>query len=481
MKYIVSIDQSTSASKAFLVDESGAIVRRASLPHKQYYPMDGRAEHDAEEIWQNVQKILDDVTDGVPMSDIAALSIANQRETTVLWDRKTGRPVCPAIVWQDVRGKNVCDRISQKDADYVLKTTGMALSPYYSASKVRQLMEEKPEIAAMTKNGDIAMGTIESYLIYRMTGTHMGDMSNASRTQLLNLHTLDWDDGLLNLFGIPRHMLPEIRPTDSIFGTWKGAPITGVMGDSHATLFGQGCVTPGSMKVSYGTGSSVMMNIGHTPAISSGDLTTAVAFNYGGKVHYQTEGNITCSCDTLVWLCREMEMFKDADEIERLAGTVENSMGVTLVPALSGLGAPFFDVSARGVISGLSRGATRAHVARAALEGIAHRCADVIEAMTAFCGTTPDFMMADGGGARNALMMQTQADLANCRVRCSAASELSALGAAYMAGIKTGVYKDLDSIPAREAAQKVYVPGMDASTRTKMRAEWQKAISRARI
>lgn len=480
MKYIVAVDQSTSASKAFLVDENGGILRRAARPHRQYYPSDGRAEHDAEEIYQNVLAILDEVTDGVSDSQIAALAIANQRETVVLWDRRTGAPVCPAIVWQDVRGREVCAELANK-SDYVLQTTGMALSPYYSAGKIAQLLRERPDVAKLADQGDLAVGTMESYLIFRLTGRHVSDLSNASRTQLLNLRALDWDDVLISMFSLRRDMLPELLPTDAVFGFWRGAPITGVMGDSHATLFGQGCVYPGSVKVSYGTGSSVMMNIGHTPLISDGALSTAVAFNYGGKVHYQTEGNITCSCDALVWLCREMEMFRDESEIERLAGSVENSMGVSLVPALSGLGAPFFDVDARGVISGLSRGATRAHVARAALEGIAHRCADVAEAMARFCGQPPAIMTADGGGAKNALLMQLQADLANCEVRCSAASELSALGAAYMAGLVSGVYSDLDSIPARSAAQRVYYPAMDASSRDKMRAEWAKAISRARI
>ena len=237
-------------------------------------------------------------------------------------------------------------------------------------------------------------------------------MSNASRTQLMNLKTLAWDDDMIRIFGLERSMLaPEILPTDGEFGFWKGVPITGVLGDSHATLFGQGCVHPGDTKVSYGTGSSVMMNMGQTPAICpDGSLTTAVAFHYGGRVHYQTEGNITCSCDTLVWLCREMAWFRDEAEIEAMAATVPDAGGVQLVPALSGLGAPYFDGDARGVLCGLSRGSTRAHVARAALEGIAQRCADVTEAMAAFCGSAPALLAADGGGAKNALMMQAQAD-----------------------------------------------------------------------
>jgi len=479
-KYILSIDQSTSASKAFLVDETGAIVRRASRPHQQYYPKDGWAEHDAEEIWQNVCAIMDEVSEGV-IDEIAAVSIANQRETCVLWDRATGKPVHRAIVWQDVRGRDICEALIGRN-DYVLATTGMALSPYYPAGKVAHLLNERSDIRERCAKGEICMGTIDSWLVFNMTGRHVSDLSNASRTQLLNLRKLEWDDGLIEMFGLYRSMLPEILPTDGDFGTWKGIPITGVMGDSHATLFGQGCVVPGSMKVSYGTGSSVMMNIGHEPHISeSGALTTAIAFNYGGKVHYQTEGNITCSCDTLVWLCREMGMFESADEIEKLAGTVEDAMGVCLVPALSGLGAPFFDVDARAVICGLSRGTTKAHVARAALESVAQRDADVVEAMTAFTGSVPAYMMADGGGAKNALMMQLQADLAGCEVRCSAAGELSALGAAYMAGLRTGVYASLEDIPARHAPMRIYRPEMDADKKNEMRAAWAKAIQRARL
>lgn len=479
-KYILSIDQSTSASKAFLVDDTGTIVRRASKPHRQYYPQDGWAEHDADEIWQNVRSIMDEVSEGV-LDEIAAVSIANQRETCVLWERATGKPVHRAIVWQDVRGKDVCEALADH-ADYVLNTTGMALSPYYPASKVAHLLNDRPDIRERCKAGEICMGTIEGWLTFKMTGRHVSDLSNASRTQLLNLRALEWDDALISLFGLEKSMLAEILPTDGDFGTWNGIPITGVMGDSHATLFGQGCVMPGAIKVSYGTGSSVMMNIGPEPSISeTGALTTAIAFNYGGHVHYQTEGNITCSCDTLVWLCREMGMFSDANEIEKLAGTVEDAMGVCLVPALSGLGAPFFDVDARAVICGLSRGATKAHIARAALESVAQRDADVVEAMTAFSGSAPAYMMADGGGAKNALMMQLQADLAGCEVRCSAAGELSALGAAYMAGIKTGLYASLDEIPARHAPMRIYKPEMASTKKEEMRAAWAKAIERARL
>ena len=482
MKYILALDQSTSASKAFLVDGRGEIVRRASLPHRQYYPGDGLAEHDPEEIYRNVMTVLDQAAGDTPLSEIAALAISNQRETVVLWDRRTGKSVCPAIVWQDVRGRDVCARLAGQ-AEQILRTTGLGLSPYYPASKVAHLLENRPDLLEMARGGDLAMGTIESYLIYRITGRHVTDVSNASRTQLMNLKTLAWDDDMIRIFGLERSMLaPEILPTDGEFGFWKGVPITGVLGDSHATLFGQGCVHPGDTKVSYGTGSSVMMNMGQTPAICpDGSLTTAVAFHYGGRVHYQTEGNITCSCDTLVWLCREMAWFRDEAEIEAMAATVPDAGGVQLVPALSGLGAPYFDGDARGVLCGLSRGSTRAHVARAALEGIAQRCDDVTEAMAAFCGSAPALLAADGGGAKNALMMQAQADLAGCRVRCAGHAELSALGAAYMAGLKTGLYASLEEIPARQAAGREYVPRMAPEKREAMRRAWKLAVARAQL
>ena len=479
MKYIVSVDQSTSSSKAFLIDENGYIVKRASKAHEQFYPKDGYVEHDAEEIFSNVEYILNEVTEGVDLNDIKALSIANQRETTVLWEKDTGKCPCRAIVWQDVRGKAVCEKLAAYNQN-VLETTGMALSPYYSAGKVAQVFIERPDIKERAAKGEILMGTIESYLIYRLTGNHYSDYSNASRTQLLNLRGLKWDEGLIKLFGLYPSMLPELKATDDIFGCWKNIPITGVLGDSHATLFGQGCVTPGSVKVSYGTGSSVMMNIGSVPAISGGGLTTAIAFNYQGKVHYQTEGNITCSCDTLVWLCRELGLYKDANEIETLANSVPDPMGVCLVPAFSGLGAPYFDVDARAVICNLSRGTTKAHVARAALEGIANRIADVTEAMASGSTSKPKILIADGGGARNALLMQLQADLADCEVRCSAASELSALGAAYMAGIKVGVYSSLDDIPARKAEMQCYTPKISSESRKKARGNWLEAVKKAK-
>ena len=350
------MDQCTSASKAFLVDAGGAICAGASVAHRQYYPRRGFVEHDPEEIYRNVMTVLDQAAGDTPLSrNCRAGGSSNQRETVVLWDRRTGKSVCPAIVWQDVRGRDVCARLAGQ-AEQILRTTGLGLSPYHPASKVAHLLENRPDLLEMARGGDLAMGTIESYLIYRITGRHVTDVSNASRTQLMNLKTLAWDDDMIRIFGLERSMLaPEILPTDGEFGFWKGVPITGVLGQtSHATLFGQGCVHPGDTKVSYGTGSSVMMNMGQTAAICpDGSLTTAVAFHYGGRVHYQTEGDITCSCDTLgAGLCREMAWFRGTRrKLKQWPPRCRTREACSSAPALSGLGCTLISTETPGAFS----------------------------------------------------------------------------------------------------------------------------------
>ena len=481
MKYIVAVDQSTSASKAFLVDERGEIVRRAARPHKQYYPAPGRAEHDAAEIYENVRAIIDEVTEGIPADALAALAITTQRETTVLWDRATGEPVCPAVVWQDTRGEVLCREL-EAHGDRVRAMTGSALSPYLPASKIGVLLRERPELKARAEAGELCMGTIESYLAFRLGGRFASDVSNASRTQLLDIRTLQWSEELTKLFGIPKALLAEtLLPSDACFGEYKGMPITGVLGDSFATLFGQGCQQPGTAKVSYGTGTSVMVNIGEAPLVLESGLTTAVAYGFRGRTIYEIEGNITCSGDTLMWLKDGLNLFASLDELEALARSVPDAMGVQLVPAMAGLGAPFFDTEARALIRGMSRGTTRAHIARAALESMAQRVADVFEVIRRDSGFDVTRLMADGGGSRNTLLMQLQADLADCELCCAKASELSALGAAYMAGLAVGVYRDFDDIPARQAEGSRYLPQRDAEWREKMRADWARAIRCARM
>ena len=482
MRYVVSIDQSTSGTKAFLADARGEIVRRASRPHRQFYPAPGRVEHDAAEIFENVRSLLAEVLNGIGGTDVAALSLANQRETTVIWDRKTGDPVARAMVWQDIRGAEICEELAAR-ADFAREITGASLSPYLPASKIAAFRRENPAIARRMDAGELCVGTIDSYLIYRLTGGRVfaTDYTNASRTQLLNLHTLDWDADMLSLFGLRRDFFAErILPADADFETYMGIPITGVLGDSHAALFGHGCHAPGSVKATYGTGSSVMLNAGEKPIIAENGLTAAVAYGFQGKVFYELEGNVTCSGDALVWLSREMGMYRDAAEIEALARTVPDSGGVCLVPALSGLGAPHFDLSAKAVLCGMTRGTTRAHVARAALEAIAMQDADVLEAMELAGGRRISTLMADGGAAKNALLMQMQADFADCAVRCPDANELSALGAAYIGGIAAGLYPSYAEIPTLAAPAALYRPEIDPARRAALRAAWADSVRKAR-
>lgn len=480
MKYIVAVDQSTSASKAFLVDERGEIARRASRPHRIFYPAPGRVEQDAGEILRNVVAIIDEVTEGIAPDQLAALALTNQRETAVLWDRGTGEPVCRAVVWQDTRGEALCAQLGDYGAR-VRKLTGSDLSPYLPASKIGVLLREDPSLRRRAEAGELCMGTMESFLCFRLGGKHVSDVSNASRTQLMDIHALAWSEELLSLFGIPRALMADILPCDGDFGSYRGMPITGVLGDSFATLFGQGCHAPGMAKISYGTGTSVMVNLGERVAIPKGGLTAAVAWCFGGRTAYELEGNITCSGDTLTWLCEGLQLFRDPGEIEALARTVPDALGVQLVPALAGLGAPFFDTGATALIRGMTRGVTRAHVARAALEGMAQRPADVIEAIRAETGFPIAALMADGGGSKNTLLMQLQADLADCELRCARFSELSALGAAWMAGLATGVYRSFDDIPARQGDENRCAPRMSAGERENLRAAWRRAIECARL
>ena len=476
MKYVLAIDQSTSGTKAALVDEQGRIARKASRPHKQYYPAPGRVEHDAEEIYQNTFALMDEVG----FAGVQAIAIANQRETTVLWERSTGRPVCPAVVWQDVRGEGLCRELSAY-AETVRLKTGLLLSPYYPAAKLASVLRENPELLRRAENGELCAGTVDSYLVYRLTGNHYTDVSNASRTQLMDLEALAWDAELCRIFGIPFSLLPEkILPSDGDYGTYKGIPVAGVLGDSHASLFGHGCHAPGTVKTSYGTGSSIMMNVGEKPVFSANGLSASVGFGAGGKVCYVLEGNITCSADTLIWLRDELQLVKSLDEIEPLAASVESAQGVCLVPAFSGLGAPYFDSDARAVLCGMNRGTTKAHVVRAALESIAQQNADVLDAMRRDTGIPVSRLNADGGGSVNKLLMQLQADLVPCRVAVSPEKDLTALGAGLMAGISVGLYESYEAVAGLCAPAAVYEPKMDDAGRKAMRASWAEAVKKAR-
>lgn len=486
-RYVIAIDQSTSASKVFLLDAQGRIARRFSKNHRQYYPKPAFVEHDAEEIWQNVREGVAAACDGLAPEQLAGLGLSNQRETTVLWERASGKPVCPAVVWQDLRGEALCRELAPH-AGRVTQSTGLALSAYYPAAKAASVLRDQPAIAGRARAGELCLGTVDSYLIHRLTGGRVfrTDVSNASRTALCDIRALSWDLDLCGLFGLRAEWLPAITPSDRDFGVTAcegipaGIPIRGVMGDSHASLFGQGCLRKGMAKATFGTGSSVMMNVGPTVTASQNGLSASVGFGFRGETCYVLEGNITSSADTLCWLRDEAAMVPDVDSVEAIAAGVPSTEGVYLVPAFSGLGAPYFDGAARAAITGMSRGTTRAHIVRAALESIAYQDADVIDAMRRDAGEALAELRADGGPTRNRLLMQLLSDLLGCGVRCAAHSELSALGAGYMAGLSTGLYAELEAIPAFQETGEAYAPAMDAGQREAMLAGWRAAVGRCR-
>ncbi len=482
-RYVIAVDQSTSASKVFLVDAQGEIVKRFSKEHRQFYPKPGYVEHDAQEIWQNVLEGIHAVASGLEKEQLCAIALSNQRETTVLWERETGQPVMHAIVWQDVRGEALCRQLEAHEA-MVEHKTGLKLSAYYPAAKAASALADAPELRDRVRSGEICIGTIDSYLVYRLTGGKVfaTDVSNASRTELCDIHSLAWDEALCGLFDIPMSCLAEIRHSDGDFGRMEGLdiPITGVMGDSHAALFGQGCLKAGMAKATFGTGSSVMLNVGERVAQSQNGLSASVGFGFAGKTCYVLEGNITCSGDTLRWLRDEARMIGAVDEVEAIAQSVENSGGVYLIPAFSGLGAPYFDGDARAALIGMSHSTTRAHIVRAALESLAFQDADVVDAMSRDTGIAISELRVDGGPTRNALLMQCLSDLTGARIQCARQSELSALGAAYMAGLKTGLYTAFDRIPAVGKAGQTYTTTIGAAERESRLAAWRDAVRRCR-
>ncbi len=482
--YIVALDQSTSASKALLLDARGDIVRQAALPHAQHHPAPGRVEHDAQEIWDNALFVINKVIGELPPEQIGALALCNQRETTVAWERATGKPIAPAIVWQDTRGAEIVAELAPL-ADAVRQRTGLQLSVYYAAAKAASILRSVPGARRLAMAGALCVGTVDSYLLHRLTGAHRTDVTNASRTQLMNLRTLDWDAELCAAFGIPLAALPEILPSDADFGRTacaglpQGIPVIGVMGDSHAAFFAHGCTASGMGKATFGTGSSVMLHAGFAPVAPPPGLSVSVGYGYGGDTAYVLEGNITASGDTLCWLRDELGLLTDVGEAEALAASVPDAQGVYLVPAFAGLGAPHFAEHARALLCGMSRGSTRAHIARAALESMAYQEQDVLAAMRAG-GAELTALNVDGGPTRNALLMQFLADIIACPVRCATVGDMSPMGVGLMAGSRIGLYPDYPALAARLHAGAAYRPGMDAAARAAKLAGWQDAVARAK-
>jgi glycerol kinase len=492
---LLAIDQGTTSSRAMLFDADGKAVGIAQKTFAQHFPQPGWVEHDALEIWSTQRDCVVEVLarlraeggEGV-LRTVRAVGITNQRETTVLWDRKSGLPVAPAIVWQDRRTADFCERLRAGGrADDIRARTGLEIDAYFSASKLAWLLDHVPDARRRAEAGELAFGTVDSWLVWKLTGgrTHVTDASNASRTMLFNLATGDWDDTLLTLFGVPRAVLPAIVDSSGVVAHCAPAvigidlPISGIAGDQQAATFGQACFQPGMAKNTYGTGCFLMANVGPAPQASTQRLLSTVGWRIGGATAYMQEGSVFVAGALVQWLRDGLGIIESSDGIGPLAGSVPDSAGVVVVPAFTGLGAPHWDPYARGSILGLTRGSTRAHIARAALEAIALQNVDLVSAM-ARDGITLSELRVDGGAARNDLLMQLQADLLGVPVVRPAQTETTALGAAYLAGLGVGVWSGLDEIAAHWRADRHFAPARSDDWRSAMRARWEEGLRRAK-
>ena len=492
-KYILTIDQSTSATKAILFDKEGKPVDRVTISHRQFYPSPGFVEHDPLEIFNNsCEAIIRLASDNqVDAAELAGLAITNQRETAMIWDRNTGDPVANAAVWQCQRGSDYCRELRDKGyAKPVSEKTGLIIDPYFSASKLHWIMNSIPGLKDRAGNGELLVGTMDTWLLWKLTAgkVHATDYSNACRTMLFNIKTLRWDEELMELFSLHKSMFPEVRFSDEIFGyTDPGVifdvpvPVSGLLGDSHAALYGQKCFSPGMGKATYGTGSSIMMNIGEKPLDSPQGLVTSIGYGLGKKIYYVFEGNIHCTGDTVNWLKNELQLINDSAETEQLALSVGDNNGVYLVPAFVGLGAPYWDNAARACLSGMPRNTTKAHVVRAALESIAYQIKDLIVLMESQGEVRLQDLRVDGGPTKNNFLMQFQSDMLNRTVIRSEIEEVSALGSTFMAGMATGFWKDQDEILALGAESRSFQPGLEREAAKKLYSGWQKAVERARL
>ena len=489
MKYILSLDQGTTSSRAILFDHAGSIVSVAQKEFPQIFPKPGWVEHDPRDIWSSQAGVAAEVLTkaSVGAADVAAIGITNQRETTLVWDRFTGKPIYNAIVWQDRRTAGACDRLRARKLDRVIrKKTGLVIDAYFSATKVQWILQNVKGARERAKAGDLAFGTVDSWLIWNLTGgkVHVTDASNASRTMLYDISKGDWDDELLKLFGVPRSMLPEVRSSSEVYGMTNllgtPIPIAGIAGDQQAALFGQACTKPGMAKNTYGTGCFMLMNTGTKRIASKNNLLTTVAWRIGDRTEYALEGSIFIAGAVVQWLRDGLQFFRSAAEIEALAAGVSDTGGVYLVPAFAGLGAPHWDQYARGTIVGLTRGSTKAHIARAALEGIVLQVMDVLKAMEADAGIKLKELRVDGGASANDLLMQLQADVLNVPVVRPKIAETTALGAAYLAGLAVGFWKNQADIARQWQVDKRFKPAMKTAARSKITKGWERALSRAK-
>ena len=491
MKAILALDQGTTSSRALIFDHAGSILASAQQEFTQHFPKPGWVEHDADEIWRTQEKVaLDAIAkSGLVATDIGAIGITNQRETTVLWDRQTGHPLAPAIVWQDRRTAPTCEALTKSlHAEGVAEKTGLIIDAYFSATKIAWLLDHVPHARARAARGELACGTIDSWLIWKLTGgkVHATDVSNASRTMLFNIHTLQWDEYLLALFNVPRTVLPEIVSSSGLIGNaassnaLNGLPIAGVAGDQQAALFGQGCHRAGLAKNTYGTGCFMLMNTGIKPMRSQHRLLTTVAWRIGSTTSYALEGSVFAAGAAVQWLRDGLGMISNANEIEALAASVPDSGGVVMVPAFAGLGAPHWNANARATLQGLTRGSTKAHVARAALEAIAFQSAELAHAMNQDAGLALAELRVDGGASVNNLLMQIQADVLGVPVVRPRITETTALGAAYLAGLAVGFWQSQAEIAAQWQRERTFSPATTSEQTAKVMATWQRAVARSK-
>lgn len=488
-KYILALDQGTSSSRAIVFDHEGRICATAQKEFPQHFPKPGWVEHDPKDIWSSEASVIAEAITsmGINGLNIAGIGITNQRETTIVWDAETGEPVYNAIVWQDRRTSEYCDSLKEQNlTGFIREKTGLIIDAYFSATKIRWILENVPGARARAEAGKLRFGTVDTWLLWNLTRgeCHMTDVSNASRTMLFNIHTLNWDEELMKLFGIPMSMLPEVHSSSEIYGYTKTTifahkvPVAGIAGDQQAALFGQMCTTPGSVKNTYGTGCFLLMNSGTKPITSSHNLLTTIAWKIGDTVNYALEGSIFVGGSVVQWLRDGLGIIKSSSEIESLAMTVPDNGGVYFVPALTGLGAPYWDQYAKGTICGLTRGTTAAHIARAALEGIAFETMDIVNAMEHDAGIKLAELKVDGGASRNNLMMQFQADILGTKVIRPKITETTAMGACYLAGLATGYWDSLDDIKRQWNADKVFEPLAPAEKVLKLKEGWANAIGR---
>lgn len=489
-QFILSLDQGTTSSKAFLFDHQGQVCAKAQKEYPQIYPKPGWVEHNPIDIWSTQMAVASEVIAkmGILPESIAGIGISNQRETTIIWNRKTGKPIYNAIVWQDHRTADYCDQLKKEGySDLVKKKTGLEIDAYFSATKIKWLLDHIPGARRRAEVGELAFGTVDSWLIWNLTHgkSHLTDITNASRTLLFNIHTLNWDEDLLKLFDIPIELLPKVKSNSTVFTRTSGKvlqakiPICGVAGDQQAALFGQMCFKKGMVKNTYGTGCFLMMNIGSKPVFSAHKLLTTVAWKLNDKTEYALEGSVFVGGAVVQWLRDGLNFFNKASDVEKLAAESNDNGGVYFIPAFTGLGAPWWEQHAKGLIYGLTRGTTKAQIARAALESIAFQCHAVMEAMQKDTGINIQSLRVDGGAAANDLLMQFQSDILRAKVERPSMLESTALGAAYLAGLAIGFWKDLDEVAGHWSLEKEFIPEMPHHKSKQITDEWLKVVKKA--